>query len=603
MSTLFDIITELEKPKQPKNTTKVDKFLEFEKQLRDLAKSKGVQPRTFLEQLVASKPELAKNKIIQKLLGEQDVPTQKGRDAKRDVLTPKAMNTVKQGIKQAAKKQRRRMDKDAVDEGAVKDYLMDLEDDATKMSKDEFVKKHGEGKANIWDKVNSPDYNDISDLMDGNEFAKKVTDLKAKGAKPGTKFKTSDGKEHTLEDLVEKMMLVRDQVAKAVADKVQDWAKGASIDQINKVLAMIKSGAKLKPEGPQSASIEEDRASDSIKMAKLKQAVGGETTLVKTLFSSAVQNNMDDPEFIDAASRMLNMPPQDIKAIIDSEVQEDDMSTGTVPVGKKGKTKRAPGINANPYDHNEGEDQPALVNAALWNMKDIYQTIMAGEAIQEDDMFSYGDLIQYLDMTGTPGEEFYDDFIGTISTAVSKAQPGGFAGQGDAVVVDKNVAPQIKTLYQKFKAATAKIKGVKEDDIIGAGDRISFEFDHNLAVETSILDIKENNILIQTDKLLDQMFDIMEAEYQGKKVQLNKPIRGGTKKFYVYVRDPKTKNIKKVSFGDTTGLSIKRDDPKRRKSFRARHNCDNPGPKTKARYWSCRMWTRTPVSKITKRKK
>ena len=206
-------------------------------------------------------------------------------------------------------------------------------------------------------------------------------------------------------------------------------------------------------------------------------------------------------------------------------------------------------------------------------------------------------------MTETPGEEFYDDFIDTISTAVSKAHPGGFAGQGDAVVVDKNVAPQIKTLYQKFKAATAKIKGVKEDDIIGAGDRISFEFDHNLAVETSILDIKENNILVQTDTILDQMFDIMEAEYQGKKVQLNKPIRGGTKKFYVYVRDPKTKNIKKVSFGDTTGLSIKRDDPKRRKSFRARHNCDNPGPKTKARYWSCRMWTRTPVSKITKRKK
>ena len=308
-------------------------------------------------------------------------------------------------------------------------------------------------------------------------------------------------------------------------------------------------------------------------------------------------------EVVQVSDDVMEFEEDYVEYVNGSEVQEDDMSTGTVPVGKKGKTKRATGINANPYDHNEGEDQPALVNAALWNMKDIYQTIMAGEAIQEDDMFSYGDLIQYLDMTGTPGEEFYDDFIDTISTAVSKAQPGGFAGQGDAVVVDKNVAPQIKTLYQKFKSATAKIKGVKEDDIIGAGDRISFEFDHNLAVETSILDIKENNILIQTDKLLDQMFDIMEAEYQGKKVQLNKPIRGGTKKFYVYVRDPKTKNIKKVSFGDTTGLSIKRDDPKRRKSFRARHNCDNPGPKTKARYWSCRMWTRTPVSKITKRKK
>jgi|TARA_Y100001970_G_C13715722_1_gene594151 hypothetical protein len=81
---------------------------------------------------------------------------------------------------------------------------------------------------------------------------------------------------------------------------------------------------------------------------------------------------------------------------------------------------------------------------------------------------------------------------------------------------------------------------------------------------------------------------IEEAMYQGKKVKLNDPIRGGSKKFYVYVRDGD--KIKKVSFGDTTGLSIKRDDPERRKSFRARHNCDNPGPKTKARYWSCYQW-------------
>ncbi len=84
---------------------------------------------------------------------------------------------------------------------------------------------------------------------------------------------------------------------------------------------------------------------------------------------------------------------------------------------------------------------------------------------------------------------------------------------------------------------------------------------------------------------------IEEAEYQGKKVELGKVKRGGTKKFYVYVKDPKTKNVKKVSFGDTTGLSIKTKDPKRRKAFRDRHNCDNQGPKTKARYWSCRMWS------------
>ena len=78
--------------------------------------------------------------------------------------------------------------------------------------------------------------------------------------------------------------------------------------------------------------------------------------------------------------------------------------------------------------------------------------------------------------------------------------------------------------------------------------------------------------------------EITEAEYQGKKVKLNDPIRGGSKKFYVYVKNPKG-NIIKVSFGDTTGLSIKRDDPARRKSFRARHNCDTAKDKTSARYW------------------
>ena len=82
---------------------------------------------------------------------------------------------------------------------------------------------------------------------------------------------------------------------------------------------------------------------------------------------------------------------------------------------------------------------------------------------------------------------------------------------------------------------------------------------------------------------------ITEAEYQGKKGKLNDPIRGGSKKFYVYVKNAKG-NIVKVSFGDTTGLSIKRDDPARRKSFRARHNCDTAKDKTTARYWSCYQW-------------
>jgi DNA-directed RNA polymerase subunit M/transcription elongation factor TFIIS len=134
------------------------------------------------------------------------------------------------------------------------------------------------------------------------------------------------------------------------------------------------------------------------------------------------------------------------------------MSTGVVQVGKKGKTRRATGIDDNPYDHNEGEDQTALVNAALWNMKDVYQTLMAGESLSEDDMFSYGDLVQYLEQADMP--DHYSKFWDLVTDAINSA--GGFKGQGDEIMVDKNIAPQIKTLYQQFKAATANVKGVKE---------------------------------------------------------------------------------------------------------------------------------------------
>jgi hypothetical protein len=82
--------------------------------------------------------------------------------------------------------------------------------------------------------------------------------------------------------------------------------------------------------------------------------------------------------------------------------------------------------------------------------------------------------------------------------------------------------------------------------------------------------------------------DLDEAEYQGRKVKLGKPMRGDVKKFKVYVRNPKG-NIVKVNFGDPD-MKIKKSNPARRRSFRARHNCDNPGPRHKARFWSCRKW-------------
>ena len=82
---------------------------------------------------------------------------------------------------------------------------------------------------------------------------------------------------------------------------------------------------------------------------------------------------------------------------------------------------------------------------------------------------------------------------------------------------------------------------------------------------------------------------LLEAKYQGKEVALGKPKRGGSKKFYVYVMNPKTKKVKKVSFGGTTGLTAKINDSEARTNFAKRHNCAEKKDKTKPGYWACRL--------------
>ena len=125
------------------------------------------------------------------------------------------------------------------------------------------------------------------------------------------------------------------------------------------------------------------------------------------------------------------------------------------------------------------------------------------------------------------------------------------------------------------------------------GDGIFLEFGNTLEVETEILEITESgDIIVAGDaRFMNVMesLELTEAEYHGRKVPLGKPMKGDVKKSKVYVRDPKTGNVKKVNFGDKK-MRIKKSIPGRRKSFRARHHCDNPGPRTKARYWSCRAW-------------
>ena len=101
---------------------------------------------------------------------------------------------------------------------------------------------------------------------------------------------------------------------------------------------------------------------------------------------------------------------------------------------------------------------------------------------------------------------------------------------------------------------------------------------------------KFNGEIVPLDLPMETIEEMNEAEYKGKSVELNHPMRGGAKKYHVYVKNPKTGNVKKISFGDVHGgLTAKVSDPKARKNFAARHNCDTKKDKTKAGYWACRI--------------
>jgi hypothetical protein len=126
------------------------------------------------------------------------------------------------------------------------------------------------------------------------------------------------------------------------------------------------------------------------------------------------------------------------------------------------------------------------------------------------------------------------------------------------------------------------------------GDSIDLELGDTL-IETVIDEITEDGIVVRVDEtaltiMIDKRRQIDEAKYRGRTVSLNKPFMNttGKSKRSVYVKNPKG-NVVKVNFGQK-GVKIKKNNPARRKSFRARHNCSNPGPKHKARYWSCKFW-------------
>ena len=153
------------------------------------------------------------------------------------------------------------------------------------------------------------------------------------------------------------------------------------------------------------------------------------------------------------------------------------------------------------------------------------------------------------------------------------------------------------------------VKSKDEADNLGlkvdVDDTLAYNSDENFALLLHGMQpagelSKQSRANREVIKQLKQMKNITnEAEHNGKNVELNKPTKGDVKKYKVFVKDPSTGNVKKVNFGDPN-MEIKRDDPERRKSFRARHKCDTAKDKTTPRYWSCKFWSKKSVSDLLK---
>jgi hypothetical protein len=229
-------------------------------------------------------------------------------------------------------------------------------------------------------------------------------------------------------------------------------------------------------------------------------------------------------------------------------------------------------------------------------MQEMYDDIVIDFRLHPDDDFEkiIDKMLDYLDADAVVKEDEQLDELAAIKKlahgeeeideGLGKALLGGAALIATIAGVNKMEAnhlmktePQLVQLAQMRQAAEQKGDEYKVKEL---DDRIKKTMDH--------ISVTGRPVMGDDGKPVDPRQPVGEAEYQGRKVPLGKPMQGDVAKSKVYVKKPNGKVVK-VNFGDKN-MTIKKNNPARRKSFRARHNCENPGPKWKARYWSCRAW-------------
>jgi hypothetical protein len=313
-----------------------------------------------------------------------------------------------------------------------------------------------------------------------------------------------------------------------------------------------------------------------------------------TVFESVIDEVIDKDDLKNAKDR-LNYP----HTIEDIEYRKTSRGDKFVKIIYKKKYVPGKMMDTGPHFVSVFyEDEKDLQNIGKALKLKLKESVNEATPEEEDEFHRNLDKLVHKTFGHSSDEEKMNeanepDIISQLRDIVSKKQNQKLKDpkSGKTMRVDLYSASAVTQVYDALKQQSNKDKFVSMG-LVGMVNMAFKLINKQEIVEYDVETLEELNDFHQFMK--EYKSDINEAEYQGRKVELGKIMQGDVKKFKVYVKNDKG-NVVKVNFGqggDAKGgtMRIRKNNPEARKSFRARHNCDNPGPRWKARYWSCRKW-------------
>lgn len=559
LSNLFD---SMDKAKQPKQTPK-DKLLDFEKMIRDDAKANGIQPRTHLENLCAQSETFANSKLVQMMLGEYQARQMK--DPKIEVLVVKDGKVI------------------TIDKKDLAKYKADGY---------ELAEVHGGKHTTTGRSMTKGEEDEKERLVKG--MKKNKADFKKRYGKDADAVMYATATKKAMEGALN---VDRETMSDAIGDMVETYVKRAPIEEINKILQFIKANKKVAPGKDEDRVImtTEDGHTDTDSMQAKTAQIAKDAMALYQMF----KNNPGDEEIMTWITNKLAVAADKISSVkdyLDNPTRDDVTEYKRVEIKDKAD-----------YMAKRKHLQDLQMDPETSKNEKLKKEIIKRKADLEDEARKMG--IKEDANTLNRLKDEVEDFMGQINnTEMGNLNPTRLADELTEILngtydpgTDPVNDPEANDEDHIRQQVANAIEVLEKGEIMPAMQMLNKAIgDDGHGVDFP----NEDELTLTDDADFHETFgvlaypteEIWEAEYRGRKVKLNKPMRGDVKKFKVYVKDPKTGNIKKVNFGHggtsakRPTMRIRKNNPARRRSFRARHNCDNPGPKTKARYWSCRKW-------------